>query len=145
VNKTALAFRSSFPTLAADKFPLSGMKSDPRLLKTVILRGAEMSDRTNRQIGPSVQLVLTSHVTRTLLARFLPIVAIPILLGSLLQACGGSSGGPAPSNIESITIDPVSPSVAHGTNIQLHATANLKNKTTKNITESSTWVSGGNW
>jgi uncharacterized protein YjdB len=63
------------------------------------------------------------------------------LLGSLLQACGGGGGGPGPSNIKSITIDPVNPSIAAGTTVQLHATANFKNKTTKDITESVTWVS----
>lgn len=90
----------------------------------------------------SFRSVASAHATRVRFPRLLLILAIPILLGSLLQACGGSSGGPAPSNVQSITIDPVSPSVAHGTQIQLHATANFKNKTTKDITESATWVSG---
>jgi len=100
-----------------------------------------MSCKVNGLIGPSVCPILTSHVTRASLLRLLLIVSIPIYLGSLLQACGGSSGGPAPSNVESVTIDPVGPSVAHGTKIQLHATSNFKNKTTKDITESGNWVS----
>ena len=89
----------------------------------------------------SIRSITSAQVARALFLRLLLILAIPVLLGGFLQACGGSSGGPAPSNVSSITIDPVSPSVAHGTQIQLHATANFKNKTTKDITESASWVS----
>jgi 6-phosphogluconolactonase (cycloisomerase 2 family) len=89
----------------------------------------------------SVPSVTCGHVSRVPLSRLLLILAIPILLGSLAQGCGGGGGGPAPSNIKSITIDPINPSLAHGTRVQLHATANFKNKKTKEITESATWVS----
>jgi hypothetical protein len=65
-----------------------------------------------------------------------------IVLGGLVQACGGGEGrAPVASNIQSITIDPVNPSVAQGTSLQLHATANQKNKTTQQVTTSATWVS----
>lgn len=89
-----------------------------------------------------VRSINSALVARAFLARLLLILAIPVLLGGLLQACGGSGGAPAPSNIASITIDPINPSIAVGTAIQLHATANFKNKTTKDVTESATWVSG---
>jgi 6-phosphogluconolactonase (cycloisomerase 2 family)/uncharacterized protein YjdB len=101
-----------------------------------------MKRKTKRQIDWSpVRLTFSAQFTRAFLYRLLVIFAVPILLGGLLQACGGGGGGAAPSNINSITIDPVSPSIAHGTNIQLHATVNFKNKTTKDVTESATWVS----
>jgi trimeric autotransporter adhesin len=89
----------------------------------------------------SVRSATSAQGAGALFLRLLLSLAIPILLGSLLQACGGGSSGPAPSNVQSVTIDPINPSIAHGTNIQLHATANLKNKTTKDVTESVTWVS----
>ncbi|HEY2487294.1 MAG TPA: Ig-like domain-containing protein [Candidatus Binataceae bacterium] len=63
------------------------------------------------------------------------------MLGSFLQACGGGGGGAPVTNIKSITIDPVNSSIAVGTNVQLHATANFKNKTTKDVTDSVTWES----
>jgi len=101
-----------------------------------------MGQRTKRQIGfsPVSQLTSSSFIN-AFFVRLLLIFTIPILLGGLLQACSGGGGGPAPSNIKSITIDPINPSIAAGTTIQLHATANFKNKTTKDITESVTWVS----
>src|SRR5215469_5419809 len=101
-----------------------------------------MEGKTKRQIGFSAvpQLPSTSSIG-AFLVRLLLVLAIPILLGGLLQACGGGGGGAAPSNIKSITIDPINPSIATGTTVQLHATANFKNKTTKDITESVTWVS----
>src|SRR5215469_13943681 len=101
-----------------------------------------MEGKTKRQIGFSAvpQLPSTSSIG-AFLVRLLLVLAIPILLGGLLQACGGGGGGAAPSNIKAITIDPINPSVAHGTQIQLHATANFKNGTTRDVTESATWSS----
>jgi 6-phosphogluconolactonase (cycloisomerase 2 family) len=99
--------------------------------------------KTKRQVDWSAfSSIVSAQATCTLFLRLVLILAIPILLGSLLQACGGSGGGPPLSNVQSVTIDPVSPSVAHGTQIQLHATANFKNKRTKDVTTSATWVSG---
>src|SRR5215469_16719914 len=100
-----------------------------------------MGQRTKRRIGfsPVSQLTSSSFIN-AFFVRLLLIFTIPILLGGLLQACSGGGGGPAPSNIKSITIDPINPSIAAGTTIQLHANANFKNKTTKDITESVTWV-----
>jgi trimeric autotransporter adhesin len=90
----------------------------------------------------SFRSITSAHVRRALLARLVLILTIPILLGTLLQACGGGAGpAPVPSNIQSITIDPINPTVAVGTSLQLHATVNFKNKTTKDVTESATWVS----
>jgi uncharacterized protein YjdB len=99
--------------------------------------------KANRRIGFLTHSRLASApLIGAFLVRPLLILAIPILLGGFLQACGGSSGGPAPSTVQSVTIDPVNSSVAHGTQIQLHAIANFKNKTTRDITTSATWVSG---
>ena len=99
-----------------------------------------MREKTQTDWSP-VPSINSALVGRDFFPRLLLILAIPVLLGSLLQACGGSGGAPAPSNIASITIDPVNPAIAVGTTVQLHATANFKNKTTKDITESATWVS----
>ena len=69
------------------------------------------------------------------------IVAIPILLGGFLQACGGGSSSAPVTNLKSLTIDPVNSSIAIGTKVQLHATGTFENKTTKDVTESVTWGS----
>ena len=101
-----------------------------------------MRGNVRRQISRSpFSLLVCTRVIRALRPRLLLILPIPILLGGLLQACGGGGGGPAPSNIKAITIDPINPSLAHGTQIQLHATANFKNGTTRDVTESATWSS----
>src|SRR5262249_49236133 len=84
-----------------------------------------------------------AQVRHSVLFQLLLILAIPILLGGFLAACGGGgSGGPPPSNLQSLTIDPVNPLIAVGTNVQLHATGTFKNKTTKDLTQSVTWLSG---
>ena len=96
----------------------------------------------NRKIDcSSVPLVAFAQVPRSVLHRILLAVAIPILLGSLLQACGGGGGGAPVTNLESITIVPVNPSIAVGTKLQLHATGAFKDKTTKDLTDSVTWAS----
>ena len=89
----------------------------------------------------SVRATSSARATRSPFLRLLLILAIPILLGSFLQACGGGGGSAPVTNIKSITIDPVNSSIAVGTNVQLHATANFKNNTTKDITDSVTWES----
>ena len=99
-----------------------------------------MNRTTKRQIGWTVSLLTSTPVECAFLARLLLVIAIPILLGSLVQACGGGGGAPV-TNIKSITIDPVNSSIAVGTKVQLHATANFKNKTTKDVTDSVTWES----
>src|SRR5271165_2710711 len=99
----------------------------------------------NRQIDwRSIRLITSAQIIRPILSRLSLILAIPILLGSLLPACGGGGGGGggAPvTNLKSITIDPVNSSIAVGTKLQLHATGTFKNKTTKDITASVTWQS----
>ena len=89
----------------------------------------------------SLRATSSARVTRSPFLRLSLILAIPILLGSFLQACGGGGGGAPVTNIKSITIDPVNSSIAVGTKVQLHATANFKNKTTKDVTDSVTWES----
>jgi hypothetical protein len=71
----------------------------------------------------------------------LVIVAIPISLGCLLQACSGGGSSAPLTNLESITIDPVDSSIAVGTKVQLHATGTFKDKTTQDLTDSVTWGS----
>jgi trimeric autotransporter adhesin len=90
----------------------------------------------------SVRSATSAGVARALLSWRLLILAMPLVLGGLLQACGGGGRpAPVPSNIQSITIDPINPTVAVSTSLQLHATVNNKNGTTKDVTESATWVS----
>jgi trimeric autotransporter adhesin len=80
--------------------------------------------------------------SQSLVSRLLLVVAIAILLGTLLPACGGGGGGAPPvTNLKSITIDPVNSSIAIGTKVQLHATGTFKNKTTKDVTDSVAWES----
>ena len=89
----------------------------------------------------SARSINSAQIIRALFVRLVLILTFPIVLGSL-QACGGGEGRtPVPSNIQSITIDPVNPTVAVGTSLQLHATVNYKNKKTKDVTTSATWVS----
>src|SRR5262249_38501040 len=112
-------------------------------LRTVrSLGGTEMRRTTSLQIGrPSFPRF--AQVRHSVLFQLLLILAIPILLGGFLAACGGGgSGGPPPSNLQSLTIDPVNPLIAVGTNVQLHATGTFKNRTTKDLTQSVTWLSG---
>jgi hypothetical protein len=101
-----------------------------------------MECRQRHQLNwPSVRSLRFAQVIRALLVRFFLILLFLIVLGSL-QACGGGGGhAPAASNIQSITIDPPSPTVAAGTSLQLRATVNYKNKTTKDVTTSATWAS----
>src|SRR5215469_302468 len=90
----------------------------------------------------SFRSIISAQVIGAPFPRLL-ILSIPILLGSLLQACGGGGGGggaPAAS-LKSITIDPVDSSIAVGTKVQLHATGTYTNKKTKDLTESVTWES----
>src|SRR5215467_4497151 len=91
----------------------------------------------------SVRLITRAQNTRAILSRVQPLVAVPILLGSLLAACGSSSSStPAPAKtLTAITIDPVNSSIAVGTTLQLHATGVYSNKTTKDLTDSVTWAS----
>ena len=89
----------------------------------------------------SVRLITSGLISRAFFSWLLLTVAIPVLLGSLLQACGGGGGGAPVTNLKSITIDPVNSSVAVGTKVQLHATGTYKNKTTKDLTDSVTWES----
>jgi hypothetical protein len=98
---------------------------------------------TNRQIDwLSIRSITSVQLFRTFVSRLLLIVAIPILLGTLLQSCGSSSSPAAPvTNLKSITIDPVDSSIAVGTKVQLHATGTYKNETTKDITDLVTWES----
>ena len=102
-----------------------------------------MGRKTSWQIDWSpARLIFSAQVTRVL-SRLL-ILAIPVLLGGLLQACdeSGASGFVASStNLASLTIDPVNSSIAVGTKLQLHATATFKDKTTQDVTESVTWGS----
>jgi nucleoid DNA-binding protein len=102
-----------------------------------------MRKNARGQIGwLTVSLLTSTQVAGTFLRRLLLVIAIPFLLGSLLQACGGGGGGGAPvTNLKSITIDPVNSSIAVGTKVQLHATGTFKNNTTKDITHSVTWES----
>src|SRR5262249_7493519 len=88
-----------------------------------------------------VHFVLSYQGTRGLLSRLLVIFALPFLLRSALQACGGGSGGALVTNLKSLTIEPVNSSIAVGTKVQLHATGTYKNKTTKDLTDSVTWES----
>ena len=103
-----------------------------------------MGRKTNSQIDCSlVRRVTASQFVRTFLSRLLVILAIPILLGGLLQACGGGGGGGGVvTNLKSLTIEPVNSSIAAGTTLQLHATGIYKNKTHKDLTDKVTWVSG---
>src|SRR5262249_29996974 len=97
-----------------------------------------MGRKTNSQVdGPFVGVVAFSRVARAFLIRLLVILAIPILLGCLLQACGGGGGGGGGvvTNLKSLTIEPVNSSIAAGTKLQLHATGHYKNKTTKDLTD----------
>src|SRR5215472_1224930 len=86
------------------------------------------------------RLVPSAQATRVFVFRLLLILAAPIMLGSLLQACGGGGGGPVTS-LKSLTIEPVNSSIAVGTKVQLRATGTFKNKTTKDLTDSVTWSS----
>src|SRR5262252_8019494 len=97
--------------------------------------------KTNRQIWSSIRSITSVRLVRTFVSRLLLIFAIPILLGSLLQACGGGGGGAPVTSLKSITIDPVDSSIAVGTKVQLHATGTYTNKKTKDLTESVTWGS----
>ena len=82
-----------------------------------------MRGHTNRQFSWSSGRNLSTQITRTFLSRLLLIVAIPIYLGSLPQACGGGGGAPA-TNLKSITIDRVnSPIAAVSTKVQLPPTS----------------------
>src|SRR5215467_7887028 len=89
----------------------------------------------------SSRSVAPNKVLGALFPRLLLILAISILLGSLLQACGGSGGGAPVTSLKAITIDPVDSSIAVGTKVQLHATGTYSNKQTKDLTESVTWES----
>jgi hypothetical protein len=100
------------------------------------------SARNWQIVWSSVRPLRSAQVFCASLSRILLILAIPILLGSLLQSCGGGGGGAPVTNLKSITIDPVNPSIGVGTKVQLHATGIFKNKTTKDLTESVTWESG---
>src|SRR5262245_58346881 len=105
--------------------------------------GVKMRRRAHSQIDrPLVRLATFSQVACAFLARLLVILAIPILLGSFLEACGGEGGGGGPvTNLQSLTIEPVNSSIAAGTTLQLHATGTYKNKTTKDLTDKVTWRS----
>jgi trimeric autotransporter adhesin len=91
--------------------------------------------------GSPVRPITSSLVTRAFFPRLLLILAIPVLLGGLLQACGGGGGGAPVTNLKSLTIEPVDSSIAVGTKVQLHATGTFKDKTTKDLTASVTWES----
>ncbi len=106
------------------------------------MTGAKVGRRMNGEIDCSfAHLISSARVTRAFLSRLLLIVAIPILLGGFLQACGGGSSGAPVTNLKSLTIDPVNSSIAIGTKVQLRATGTFNNKTTKDVTESVTWGS----
>jgi uncharacterized protein YjdB len=102
-----------------------------------------MESIRNRQIDwRPLRLITSAQVAGAFLSRLVVILTIPILLGGLLQACGGGGGSSAPlTNLKSIAIDPVNSSIAVGTKVQLHATGTFNNKTTKDITASVTWNS----
>lgn len=87
-----------------------------------------MRDKCRQIAWWPVSLITFAQVIWVFPSRLLLVVAIPISLGGLLQACGGSGGGAPPTNLESITIDPIDTSVAVGTKVQLHATGTYKNK-----------------
>jgi len=72
------------------------------------------------------------------------VLALVIVLGG----CGSGGGGgkyvpPAPAGVRltSITIDPNNPAIAAGTSVQLQATGNYSNGTTRNLTDTVTWTS----
>jgi len=73
--------------------------------------------KTNRQIWSSIRSITSVRLVRTFVSRLLLIFAIPILLGSLLQSCGGGGGGAPVTNLKSITIDPINPSIAVSTKV----------------------------
>jgi trimeric autotransporter adhesin len=95
----------------------------------------------NRQIDwSSVRSIVSPQVASAILPRLLLILTILILLGTLLQACSGSSGTTGyVTNLKSITIDPIDSSIAVSTKVQLHATGTYKNETTKDITDLVAW------
>jgi trimeric autotransporter adhesin len=101
--------------------------------------GCAKRDRIHRS---SFRSITPAQVTRASFPPLLLVLSIPILLGTLLQACSGSGGTTGfVRNLESITIDPVDSSIAVGTKVQLHATGTYKNKTTKDLTGLVTWES----
>jgi len=71
-----------------------------------------MSGNTNRQFSWSSGRILSPQITRTFLSRLLLIVAIPVYLGSLPQACRGGdayqaqASGPAPTPTPSSSATP---------------------------------------
>ena len=80
--------------------------------------------------------------------RVLPVV---VRLGTLFflicfVACSGSGGGGGETSgsraqLTAINIDPVNPSIANGTTVQLTATGIYSNKTTKDLTTMVNWSS----
>jgi trimeric autotransporter adhesin len=101
--------------------------------------GCAKRDRIRRS---SFRSITPAQVIRASFPPLLLVLSIPILLGTLLQACSGSGGTTGfVRNLESITIDPVDSSIAVGTKVQLHATGTYKNKTTKDLTGLVTWES----
>jgi hypothetical protein len=66
----------------------------------------------------SVQFISSAQVIRALLPRRLLILVMPIVLESLLLACAGARLRGRFRQIQSITIEPVKPTVAIGTSLQ---------------------------
>jgi uncharacterized protein YjdB len=74
------------------------------------------------------------------------LLVLTLTLAIVAGGCGsGSSGGaiqpPVGVKLTSITIDPNDPSIADGTTLQLQATGNYSDGTTKDLTGTVTWTS----
>src|ERR1700719_2249898 len=70
------------------------------------------------------------------------IASIVLLAGALaLTGCGGGGGGATPISLQSITLSPVSPSIAAGTAMQLSATAQYSDGSHADVTSEAAWSS----
>ena len=111
----------------------------------MLLLGVEVDQRYSaRHFGglkmATVSLLTSTPVIRAFRPRRSLILAIPILLGSLLQACGGG-GGPAPSNIK-IHCDRSDQSVGRSWyQDTVTRDRQTKKKPTEDLTGSATWTS----
>jgi trimeric autotransporter adhesin len=99
--------------------------------------GRGLDRQTNRSL---IRRFLSVHVTPAVLSWLvLLILAITALLVG--WACQSGGQGPFESHLDSITVTPARPSIAVGTTIQLHATANYSDGHTEDITADSRWSS----
>jgi uncharacterized protein YjdB len=101
------------------------------------LFGRAAYERARKANGSAIQLVSSQTVG---------VLAIFILLCGGLAACGsdGSSGATPPKpakTLTAISIDPINPSIAAGTTVQLSATGVFSDGTTEELTDSVTWAS----